>query len=98
MLLRWRGLQVFPFEFYHFSDNWKVCVLSDYIGLTIGNNVSLPADLQSASSLSLHQVQELMSIYGGILKFPNEKYSLSDNFKISSYFTNVVVRFMKILL
>ncbi len=74
-----------PFEFYHLSQNWKVSILSDYIGLAIGNQVSLPVNLQSSSSLALYQVQELMSIYGGILKVPNENYVLSNNFLISSW-------------
>jgi hypothetical protein len=74
-----------PFEFYHLSENWMVSILSEHIALAISNMVSFPTNLEETSSLALFQIQELMSIYGGILKVPNESYSLSEGFKMSSW-------------
>ena len=74
-----------PFEFYHMSQNWMVSILSDQIAIVIGELVSFPTNLEDTKCFALFQIQELMSIYGGILKDPNESYNLSEEFKILSW-------------
>jgi hypothetical protein len=74
-----------PFEFYHLPDHWIVSILSEKIAIAIGELVSFPTNLEDTKCFALFQIQELMSIYGGILKKPNESYNLSEEFKMKSW-------------
>jgi hypothetical protein len=74
-----------PFEFYHSPELWIVSMLSENIAVKIGEMVSFPPNLEDTKCFALFQIQELMSIYGGILKVPIESYNLSKEFKIKSW-------------
>jgi hypothetical protein len=74
-----------PYEYFHLPRNWCVKILSDRIALAIGECVKFPADMANLTSVALYQVQELMHIYGGILKKSTEFYVLPERFRMTSW-------------
>ena len=73
------------FEFCHYSDNWAVKYLSDEIAIEVGKIVNLPYDIQFSNCCVLYQIQESISVYGGILKAPIEKYRLPDGYYMRNW-------------
>ena len=73
------------FEFCHFRKNWHVQYLSDEIAIEIGKKLCLPSEIQYSNSSALYQVQEIINIYGGILKKSNKNINLPDSFYMKNW-------------
>ena len=73
------------YKFCHYTDNWCIEYLSDEIAIEIGKIANFPWDSLTYHSFVSYQIQEVMNIYGGILKTPSINYNLPDSFKMNQW-------------
>jgi hypothetical protein len=73
------------FEFCHLKRHWRLEYFSDEITIEIGKLAVFPVDVHYHYSSFMYQIQEVMNIYGGILRISSDEWKLPDMFCIFNW-------------